>query len=171
MSGHPKSNAFRTSLFRTFVFGVEDGLVSTVGLVSGIAAGGVEQGTVVLTGIVLVLVEGFSMAVGSLLSESSAVEYEKHREARLLSAVLEAVVMFFSYVTAGLLLVAPYVALGPAAAFRWSIGLALAALFCLGLVSARASRLKRPLHKALVMTVVGGTAIILGVLVGRALGA
>ena len=58
-------------IVRNFTFGVEDSLVSTVGLLAGIAFAGVNAGTVVLTGAVLIFVEGFSMAVGSLLSEQS----------------------------------------------------------------------------------------------------
>ena len=55
---------------RNTVFGVEDSLVSTVGLLSGIAAtGSVSKSFILLTGIVYISVEAFSMAVGSFLSE------------------------------------------------------------------------------------------------------
>jgi len=62
---------------RNFVFGVEDSLVSTVGLLSGIASAGASTATIFLTGTVLIFVEAFSMAVGSYLSEESVEEYEK----------------------------------------------------------------------------------------------
>jgi len=60
---------------RNFVFGVEDSLVSTVGLLSGIAAAGVAQKDILVSGVVLIFVEAFSMAVGSFLSEEFAEEY------------------------------------------------------------------------------------------------
>ena len=63
------------SYIRNFVFGVEDSLVSTVGLLSGVAIAGVEQKYIFITGLILIFVEAFSMAVGSFLSEESAEKY------------------------------------------------------------------------------------------------
>ena len=62
-------------LVRNFVFGIEDSLVSTVGLLSGVAVAAVPRETIILIGVVLILVEAFSMAVGSFLSEQSTEEY------------------------------------------------------------------------------------------------
>ena len=45
-------------IVRNFTFGVEDSLVSTVALLAGIAIANVETKTIVLTGIVLIFVEG-----------------------------------------------------------------------------------------------------------------
>ena len=42
---------------RAFVFGVEDSVASTVGLLSGIAIAGVARETILLTGAILILVE------------------------------------------------------------------------------------------------------------------
>lgn len=75
-------------IIRNFVFGVEDSLVSTVGLLAGIAFAGVEAKTVVLTGAVLIFVEAFSMGVGSLLSEQSVEQYEEKKEVSLISGVI-----------------------------------------------------------------------------------
>lgn len=47
----------RASFLRTFVFGVEDSLVSTVGLLSGIAIAGVSQ-KAILVGIVRAKISG-----------------------------------------------------------------------------------------------------------------
>ena len=52
---------------RAFVFGVEDSLASTVGLLSGIAIAGAGRETILMTGIVLIFVEAFSMAIGDFL--------------------------------------------------------------------------------------------------------
>lgn len=56
---------------REIVFGLEDSLVSTIGVVAGIAAGTGNQQIVILSGIVLVVVEALSMSAGSFLSSQS----------------------------------------------------------------------------------------------------
>jgi len=151
--------------FRNFVFGVEDGLVSTVGLLSGIAIAGVARETIILTGIVLILVEGFSMAIGSFLSESSEEDYRAQAEVAHTKAVTSAVVMFFSYSAAGFVPLAPYLVFSGTQAFATSVVCSLVALFALGSFGGRVS------HTGLVrgavrMTIIGGLAVVLGVLVG-----
>ena len=56
-----------TSYYRNFVFGVEDSLVSTVGLLSGISIAGVTNKTIIMTGVILIFVEAVSMGAGSFL--------------------------------------------------------------------------------------------------------
>ncbi len=65
---------------REIVFGFEDSLVSTLGVVTGVAAGTQSQFVVVLTGVVLIFVEGLSMAAGSYLSSKSAREVFEDRK-------------------------------------------------------------------------------------------
>lgn len=64
---------------REIVFGFEDSLVSTLGVVTGVAAGTQSQFIVILTGVVLIFVEGLSMAAGSYLSSKSAREVFEDR--------------------------------------------------------------------------------------------
>jgi len=59
---------------RELIFGLEDGLVSTLGAVVGVAAGTNDSRLVILTGAVVIVVESLSMAAGSYLSSKS------HRE-------------------------------------------------------------------------------------------
>lgn len=56
---------------RDAVFGMQDGLVSTLGAVTGIAAGTNDGRVVALAGLVVVAVESLSMAAGSFLSSKS----------------------------------------------------------------------------------------------------
>ncbi|MBT3230715.1 hypothetical protein HN358_02950 [Candidatus Uhrbacteria bacterium] len=65
---------------REIVFGFEDSLVSTLGVVTGVAVGSQSQFVVALTGVVLVFVEGLSMAAGSYLSSKSAREVFEDRK-------------------------------------------------------------------------------------------
>ena len=64
---------------REVVFGAEDGMVSTLGALTGIAVGTSNHLTVVLAGCVIVLVESISMAVGSYLSAKSVREVEERK--------------------------------------------------------------------------------------------
>jgi vacuolar iron transporter family protein len=56
---------------REFVFGIQDGLISTVGLLSGISAATDNRALVVLTGLAAAVTGGISMATGSFLSSST----------------------------------------------------------------------------------------------------
>ena len=154
---------------RNFIFGVEDSLVSTVGLLSGIAIAGVPAKTILLTGTVLIFVEAFSMAVGSFLSEHSADTYAKQEEAAFRTPIIGGMIMFFSYFVSGFIPLGPYLFASPGAALKWSIGLSLAALFVLGVIGAKLSTTS--LWKSGIrMAAFGGIAIALGIIVGRIIG-
>lgn len=66
---HQKS--ISAALLREVVFGMEDGMVSTLGAITGIAFGTGDQFTILLAGFVVVSVESISMGVGSYLSNKS----------------------------------------------------------------------------------------------------
>lgn len=149
---------------RNFVFGVEDSLVSTVGLLSGIAVGGVPRGQIVLTGMVLLFVEAFSMAMGSLLSEQSAQEYLSRKEVSMRASATDSVIMFASYFLAGLITLAPYFIMESTSALPISISLSLSSLFLLGIVSARIFGINI-LRSGIRTFAMGGFAILVGVLV------
>lgn len=151
--------------FRNVVFGVEDSLVSTVGLLSGVAIADVERSTIILSGVVLIFVEAVSMAAGSFLSETSAQSYVAQREQPLRPSIASGTIMFFSYFLAGFIPLAPYLFLNIAAAFPSSISASLFALFLLGAMSAKLSR-THLLRSGSRMLVVGGLAIAVGVIVG-----
>ncbi len=157
----------RASYLRTFIFGVEDGLVSTVGLLSGIAIAGAPRATILLTGTVLIFVEGFSMAVGSFLSESSAEEYlEKKEQTSIRTPLLAGILMFASYAGAGFIALVPYILLDVSPAFYLSVALSLIALLGLGIVGGRLAHVSIA-KSGLKMVLVGGVAIAVGILVGR----
>ena len=154
---------------RNFTFGVEDSLVSTVGLLSGIAIAEVPRKTIFLTGIVLIFVEAFSMAVGSFLSESSAEEYEAQSETPQRLPFIGGIIMFFSYFISGFIPLFPYIILAAKPAFWVSIALSLASLFVLGVLSARFARIN--IFKAgLRMLLIGGVAIAVGIAIGILVG-
>ena len=69
---------FFHSGIRDIIFGTQDGLVSTLGALIGIARGTGDPKTVVIAGIVIVSVESLSMAAGSYLSSKSHRQYQEH---------------------------------------------------------------------------------------------
>lgn len=60
---------------REAVFGTQDGLISTLGALTGIAAGTRSGEAVIVAGFVIIVVESLSMAAGSYLSSKSQQEY------------------------------------------------------------------------------------------------
>lgn len=81
---HSKSNN-KSAIIREVVFGMEDGMVSTLGAITGIAVGSQDQYTVLLAGCVIVAVESVSMGIGSYISnkvskevDQNTIEEEKH---------------------------------------------------------------------------------------------
>lgn len=155
----------KAGFLRNFVFGVEDSLVSTVGLLSGIAATGSASKTIFTTGVILVFVEAFSMAVGSFLSENSAEEFVKRKEEPLSASVPDAFIMFFSYFVSGFVPLFPYIFMPAPQALPISIGASLVALGFLGFGSAKMAR-TNALKGILKMAVLGGVAIGIGFAVG-----
>lgn len=156
---------------RNFIFGVGDSLVSTVGLISGIVAAGTTAPHVVLTGVVLVFVEAFSMAVGSVLSDNSVLEYNHNVEIPLTRSLEGGVVMFGSYFVSGFIPLAPYLVLHDIyLAFFYSIVVSLVALFAVGAVRAHVSG-THIVRNGLEMALIGGMAIAIGVGVGKVIGA
>lgn len=156
---------FAPTSIRNFIFGVEDSLVSTVGLLSGIAVAGVPQSTIVLTGLILIAVEGLSMAVGSFLSEDAAEEAQQHTTSDVI-ARQGAFVMFFSYIIAGFVPLLPYFFSASGLTLWYSIGLTFIGLVVLGITSSKLFNV--PLFKSTSrILVLGGGAIVVGVLVGR----
>lgn len=81
---HHETNTSSTGLFqkmfhsmREVVFGLEDGIVSTLGAITGIAAGTNNAFFVILSGLVIISVEALSMSAGTFLSSKSEREMQK----------------------------------------------------------------------------------------------
>ncbi len=154
-----------TSRLRNFVFGVEDSLVSTVGLLSGIAIANTPSRIIFLTGAVLIFVEAFSMAIGAFLSESSADEYATRVNASSAQNALDGAIMFLSYFISGFVPLFPYMIFPVSSALWISITLSLCALFLLGATVGRFAHLGI-LRGGLRMCVIGGLAILAGSAIG-----
>jgi VIT1/CCC1 family predicted Fe2+/Mn2+ transporter len=157
----------KTELYlRNIIFGVADSLVSTVGLLAGIDVAGTGRSGILLTGIVYAFVEAFSMAVGSFLSEQSAEEYEVKGEVSDGGPIVASVVMFLSFVLASFIPIVPYLIFNLPMALWASIGFSIIALGIVGVISAKIVKVKVLSH-AVKMMILGGAAIVIGVIVGK----
>lgn len=66
---HQKSSV--ANVLKEVVFGMEDGMVSTLGSITGIAIGSQNYSMVILAGVVIISVESISMGIGSYVSNLS----------------------------------------------------------------------------------------------------
>ncbi len=146
---------------RNFIFGSEDALVSTAGVLFGIASS--ESYTpkqILLTGLVVIAVEALSMGAGSFLTEESVHELEGTRNHQD-NTVIDGLIMFLSYLITGLIVLLPYVFLTGLVAKLVSIILAVAILFTLGVLP------KKSFKDGIRMVLVAGGAIGIGFLVAH----
>jgi len=150
---------------RNFIFGVEDSLVSTVGLLSGVSVADLPRKTIFLTGVVLIFVEAFSMGVGSFLSEHSIEKFKTGKEKASTKSLLGGVIMFVSYFSSGFVPLLPYVYFQTSLAFGFSILISLLSLFLLGVISAKIFKINL-VRNGFEMFLLGGSAILMGVIVG-----
>ncbi len=155
----------KTSLYiRNFVFGVEDSLVSTGGVLTGVAFASQSKEMILLTGLVVIFVEAFSMGAGSFLSEHSVQGFSNETSSPIAHAFTGGIVMFLSYFVTGFITLVPYLIWDPIIAIKISVISALIALFILGLVISRISKVNM-IQEGLKMVIVGGIAIAIGIVV------
>lgn len=142
---------------REIVFGLEDSLVSTLGALTGIAAGTQSTFVVVLSGLVLIAVEATSMSAGSYLSSKSAADRRPLRAAG---------VMGLFYLLGGCIPLLPYLLLPIHQALAPSILLTAVVLFLVGVWSAGLKGRSR-LRGGVEMVTVSLGAALIGYLIGR----
>ena len=149
--------------FRSSVFGFQDALVSTTGIVVGISAGVSNKQFIILSALVTISVEALSMAAGQYLSEKSVHELpaSHHHDSLLVGTLL----MFFSYVVGGLVPILPIFFTNPPLTSLLSVSFAFAGLFLLGFIKAKlfANHIWR---SALEMLTIGGLTTLIGLFVG-----
>ncbi|KKU44077.1 MAG: hypothetical protein UX60_C0011G0007 [Berkelbacteria bacterium GW2011_GWA2_46_7] len=154
----------RRGYLRNFVFGAEDSLVSTVGLLSGISFAGLANREVILSGVILILVESISMGAGVYLSEDSANELPEPGEQD--NTIADAGIMLISYLLIGLIPLLPYIfSADTKVGFYYSVGFSLISLFCLGLFKGYVVG-KHPVYSAIKVFIVGGLVTTIAVSVG-----
>ncbi len=149
---------------RSAFFGLQDGLVSTTGVVVGISAGVNDKAIVILASLVAVSVEASSMAAGQYSSEKAVHQMDKtgkHTDSLLIGALI----MFFAYLGAGLIPIIPVIIFGPPQSSYIGVALALLGLFIVGFIRGKMTG-EKPLNNAIELLFIGGTATAIGLVVG-----
>lgn len=144
------------------MFGIEDSLVSTTGVVVGVSVGSNNRLVVILAAMVTIAVEAASMAAGQFISERTVHEVRKRHTDSLLVGTG---IMFFSYLFAGFIPVIPLFILDYPLSAYLSVAAAFVGLFALGY--AKGTLVRRPLRSAFEILLIGGVACLLGVGVGK----
>ena len=149
--------------FRSSVFGFQDALVSTTGIVVGISAGVSDKKFIVLSALVAISVEALSMAAGQYLSEKSVHELpaSHHHDSLMIGTLL----MFFSYLFGGLVPIAPIFFTAPPLTSFLSVFFAFLGLFLLGFIKAKLFS-GQAWRSAFEMLSIGGLTTLIGLLVG-----
>jgi VIT1/CCC1 family predicted Fe2+/Mn2+ transporter len=96
---------------REMIFGLEDSLITCLGTVTGMAAGGQERLVVLLSGVVVTIISIASMSAGSYLSSKSALGIQRPLQTeagRFLFSLRSALTMAISYAIGGFLPILPY---------------------------------------------------------------
>jgi VIT1/CCC1 family predicted Fe2+/Mn2+ transporter len=152
---------------RSTLFGLQDGLVSTTGVVVGISTGVDERAVIILAAFVAVTVEATSMAAGQYSSEKAVHQMDRsgrHND----SLVLGAVLMLLSYFIGGLVPIGPILFAPQPEGRSLAIIAALAGLAVVGYVKGRLVETP-PLRSAAELCVVGAVATAIGLTVGALL--
>lgn len=147
---------------RSVLFGIEDSLVSTTGVIAGVSAGSHDPSTILLAATVTIIVEALSMGAGQFLSERTVHQLDNHHSDNLL---LGGGLMTFSYFVAGFIPIIPVLLFTFPISVYISIGCALIGLFILGYIKGKVVR-SSAWRSGLEILLIGGAATILGALAG-----
>ncbi|OYX42235.1 hypothetical protein B7Y94_03860 [Candidatus Saccharibacteria bacterium 32-49-12] len=147
------------------IFGINDALVSTTGVMVGVSAGVSSKEVIILAGVVTIVVEALSMGSGQYLSLKSSHQYQK--KSGLKEPAISGLVMFLGYIVGGLVPLVP-IALLPVEQSRVAaiVG-ALFGLFVLGYLKGKFVKVS-PIKSAIEVVVIGGLAAAAGLIIGSA---
>lgn len=146
------------------IFGINDALVSTTGVVVGISAGTGDKSVIILAGVVTIMVEALSMGSGQYLSLKSAHQYEKKYDQK--EPIISGIVMYFGYIVGGLVPLIPILLLPVEQSRLVSIVAALIGLLLLGYVKGKIVKVS-PVRSAIEVFIIGGVATAVGLIIGN----
>lgn len=149
---------------RSLMFGLQDGIVSTTGVVVGISTGVSDKAIIVLAALVAVTVEASSMAAGQYSSEKAVHQMDKsgkHTD----NLYIGAFIMFFAYLAGGLFPIVPTLVFNQPIARVIAIAFAFVGLFIVGYIKGHLVE-HRPLRSAVELFIIGSITTTIGIIVG-----
>lgn len=94
-------------IVKNLTFGIEDSLISTTGVLVGIAAAKFRKREIIVAGLILIIVEALSMTYGAFLSDENFLK-ASDKPYSTCQIVKYSLAMFLSYFLVGLVLLVPY---------------------------------------------------------------
>lgn len=146
------------------MFGFNDALVSTTGVIVGVSTGTSNKDVVILAGVVTILVEALSMGAGQYSSSKSAHQLDKTDSVR--TPLVSGIIMFIAYFLAGLVPLIPILIFPMEYSRNVAIIAALIGLFILGYAKGKVVKVS-PIKSALEILLIGGLATAIGIVVGN----
>ena len=125
MSFNPRSPHF----INTLVSNIEEGLVLTVGLLSGVAIAGLSRDTIVLIGTIFIFIGGVAAASRYIPASTHTTDPSEG------SPVQAGIFLALLYILAGIVPLLPYMLIDVSRAFTTAIVCSFAAAFIIGLWS------------------------------------
>ena len=168
----------RTNLpVREIIFGLEDGIVSTLGVLVGIATGTNNKSLVILSGLVVIFVESLSMAAGTYLSNKSQQEihlaedkkfplkslFHRHKPGL---PVKESAFMGVTYILGGLVALTSFLILPVGIGVISAVLTSFVFLFTIGFVKGNLAQISS-VKSGLEMVLVSASASFIGYIVGK----
>ncbi len=149
------------------IFGINDALVSTTGVMVGVSAGVPNKEIIILAGAVTIVVEALSMGSGQYLSLKSAHQYR--RRSGLKVPIVSGVIMFGGYIIGGLVPLIPIILLPIEQSRVAAIASALVGLFLLGYLKGKFVKTSA-IKSAIEVVIIGGLATVAGLVIGSIFG-
>jgi len=149
---------------RSLMFGLQDGIVSTTGVVVGISIGVSSKEIIVLAALVAVMVEASSMAAGQYSSEKAVHQMDKtgsHTD----NLYIGALIMFIAYLMGGSFSIVPIIVFDQPVARVFAVASAFIGLFIIGYIKGYLVE-HRPLRSAIELFIIGSVATTVGVVIG-----
>ena len=146
------------------MFGFNDALVSTTGVIVGVSTGTKNKQIVILAGVVTILVEALSMGAGQYNSSKSAHQLEKTNATKI--PLISGAIMFVSYFLAGLVPLMPIILFPIEYSRNVAIVAALVGLFILGYLKGKVVKVS-PIRSAIEILIIGGLATSIGIVAGN----
>jgi len=146
------------------MFGFNDALVSTTGVIVGISTGTGNKQVVILAGVVTILVEALSMGSGQYLSSKSAHQLDKTDSFKI--PIIGGIIMFCAYFLAGLVPLLAIILFPVDMGRNVAIVAALVCLLLLGYAKGKIVKVS-PLRSAIEVFIIGGITTIIGIIAGN----
>ena len=146
------------------MFGFNDALVSTTGVIVGISTGTGNKQVVILAGVVTILVEALSMGSGQYLSSKSAHQLDRSDSFKV--PLISGLIMFGAYFLAGLVPLLSIIIFPMSYSRDIAIVAALSGLLVLGYAKGRIVKVP-PIRSAMEVLIIGGITTAIGIIAGN----